>query len=395
MKFRDRLFSYKDPYDLAGSSGLFAAAMQEACRYQKDHNPEYARLLEARGFEPSMITDEASLASLPVIPTAVFKKHKLATPAGLSGIIGITATSSGTSGSMSVIRYDIGTLWQALKMTIRVTARRRLWSLKPCNYVVFGYKPHIGNRTAVTKTATGATLFAPGLCRVYALKYVNGEYSPDLEGVIAAMQKFVKSRFPARFMGFPSYTYFVMKMMKDRGLAVKLPEGSLIMLGGGWKQFYREQVDKGEFYALAREVLGVPEENIVEFFGAAEHPILYCDCPAHHFHVPVYGRVVIRDVNTLEPLPEGQIGLVNLLTPLVKSAPLLSVMTDDLGVLHDGRNCPCGCSSPYLEIIGRVGMAEIKTCAAGADERLNAAIDAVAAAAARTGADRGGQGGTK
>ena len=43
-------------------------------------------------------------------------------------------------------------------------------------------------------------------------------------------------------------------------------------------------------------------------------------------------------------------------------------MTDDLGILHDGDTCPCGVKSPWLEIIGRVGMADIKTCAAGADD---------------------------
>ena len=45
-------------------------------------------------------------------------------------------------------------------------------------------------------------------------------------------------------------------------------------------------------------------------------------------------------------------------------------MTDDLGVLHDGGECGCGCNSPFLEIIGRVGLKEIKTCAAGAAELL-------------------------
>ncbi len=192
MKFRDRLFSYKDPYDLAGSDALFAEAMRENCAYQQARNPEYARLLASRGFEPSMISGPDSLADIPVIPTAVFKKHRLATPGGLSGLISITATSSGTSGSMSVVSYDLGTLIQALKMAVKVTARRHLWSLKPCNYIVFGYKPHRGNRTAVTKTATGATLFAPALRRVYALKYSEGQYTPDLEGVIAAFDRLSK-----------------------------------------------------------------------------------------------------------------------------------------------------------------------------------------------------------
>lgn len=55
---------------------------------------------------------------------------------------------------------------------------------------------------------------------------------------------------------------------------------------------------------------------------------------------------------------------------MVKATPILSVMTDDLGILHDG-GCGCGIDSPYLEIIGRVGVKDIKTCAAGAAEILS------------------------
>lgn len=67
-------------------------------------------------------------------------------------------------------------------------------------------------------------------------------------------------------------------------------------------------------------------------------------------------------------MPNGTPGLVNLITPLIQSAPLLSVMTDDLGILHDAQKCGCGINTPYLEVLGRVGMADITTCAAGAEQ---------------------------
>ena len=124
------------------------------------------------------------------------------------------------------------------------------------------------------------------------------------------------------------------------------------------------------FYKLAKKTLDIDEENIVEFFGAVEHPILYTDCSHHHFHVPVYSKIVIRDPDTLEPIGMEKTGLVNLISPLCKATPILSVMTDDLGILHDGSNCPCGVKSPYLEIVGRVAPDDIKTCAAGAADIL-------------------------
>ena len=66
----------------------------------------------------------------------------------------------------------------------------------------------------------------------------------------------------------------------------------------------------------------------------------------------------------------GRVGLVNLISPLMTATPTLSVMTDDLGYLTPGEDCGCGIASPYLTILGRVGMADIQTCAAGASELL-------------------------
>ena len=151
---------------------------------------------------------------------------------------------------------------------------------------------------------------------------------------------------------------------------MKLPKGSKILLAGGWKQHYAQEVDKNTLYALARRVLGVEEENIHEFFGAVEHPIFFNTCKKHHFHIPAYARVIIRDVRTLKPLPMGEVGLVNLITPLINATPVTSVMTDDLGYLTPGEDCGCGVKSPYLTILGRAGLNDITTCAAGAAELL-------------------------
>ena len=129
-------------------------------------------------------------------------------------------------------------------------------------------------------------------------------------------------------------------------------------------------MEKPVLYDLAQRVLGIPEEHIIEVFSAVEHPILYADCVHHHFHVPIYSRVIIRDPETLAPLPPGQPGLVEFLTPLLTATPILAVMTDDLGILHPAGSCPCGNPAPWLEILGRVGLKDIKTCAAGAAELL-------------------------
>ncbi len=367
MSARTRLFRVRDPYDAAASEKRFWEAVQESHTFHYTHCSEYRTISDALRASPEDLRN-GGYDAIPFLPTLLFKNHHLfSMPAWR---LPIKATSSGTKGRFSRIGFDAGGLLCGLRMVLKIGKRRKLFSPIPVHYVLLGYKPHRGNATAVTKTAFGATLFAPALSRTYALTYGPDGYKPDLERIIDTLLRRSRSRFPIRLMGFPSYTYFVLRTMEERGLSVQLKKGSKILLGGGWKQFYAEQVDKSVLYGLARRVLGIEECDIVEFFGAVEHPILYADCDRHHFHVPAYSRVIIRDVHTLEPVPNGTPGLVNLITPMVRGTPILSVMTDDLGILQNGESCGCGITSPYLEILGRVGLKDIKTCAAGAAELL-------------------------
>ena len=369
MRNRNRLFKWKEPFAVKETEEVFLRAVKENCLFQYANCEEYRKILEHFDFKPEDLKEYKDIEKLPFLPTWVFKNYRLFSMPEIRMLI--KATSSGTKGKFSKIGFEISGLWCGLKMVLKVGAYRKLFSIKPVHYIVLGYKPHKDNKTAVTKTAYGATLFTPALSRTFALKMNKGSYEPDLDGVIRAIQKHALGKFPVRFMGFPSYLYFVLRKMEEENISVRLPKGSKILLGGGWKQFYTEQVEKQVLYALAEKVLGVPETEIVEFFGAVEHPILYCDCPNHHFHVPVYSRVIIRDTETLEPVENGRAGLVNLITPMVAATPILSIMTDDLGILHEGSSCGCGIESPYLEILGRIGMKDIQTCAAGAAEYLS------------------------
>ena len=206
--------------------------------------------------------------------------------------------------------FDAAGLLCGLGMVLSVARYHGLFSGKLTNYIVLGWQPHRSNKTVIAKTAFGNTLFAPALHREYALKFRGGAYHLDQEGLLAALVRYAKQGRPVRLVGFPAYTHFLLKEMERRGISLRLAPGSMILLGGGWKQFYREAVDKEVLYGEARDRLGIPETHIREFFGAVEHPISYCDCRFHHFHVPVYSRVLIRDVDTLEPLPHGPGGAI-------------------------------------------------------------------------------------
>ena len=368
MLSRQRLFWRLRPYDLPGSDRVFLQACRDNCAYHIRHCPGYAAICEHLGFSPERLQTTEDLALIPVIPTLFFKRRALFSMPEWR--MAMKVTSSGTSGRFSRIGFDWGVILAEAPMVVNLGFRHRLVSPKPAHCVILGYKPHKSNHTGVTRTMFGLTHFSPPLSRTYALQMVGGAYVPDLDRVAEKLKRLERSLFPTRIIGFPSYLWFGLQRMEELGLRLKLPKGSRIILAGGWKQHCAQEVDKGTLYALAEQTLGIPEENINELFGAVEHPVFYNACRRHHFHIPVYGRIIIRDPDTLEPLPMGRVGLVNLISPLMAATPTLSVMTDDLGYLTPGERCGCGISSPYLTILGRVGMSDIQTCASGASELL-------------------------
>ncbi len=367
MSSRYKLFHCFNPYAVDKTQVLFIKAIKENALFHYKNCLDYKRILDEKNFNPNTIQTYDDIIKLPFIPTLYFKHHHLMSLPEKKMII--KATSSGTSGKVSKIGLDWNSFKCGFWMVSNLARSHRFWSLKPVHYLIFGYRPTKHNQTAISKSANGFTYFTPVLSKTYALEWKNGKYENNLEGMKQALIKYEKSPFPIRTAGFPAYTYFLLKSMKDEGIRLQMPKGSIISIGGGWKNFQHEQVDKQVFYDIVKEVLDIDEDHIVEFFSAVEHPVLYMSCKHHHFHIPIYSRVIIRNPETFEEVPNGEIGLVNLVTPMLKSNPIASVITDDLGILHD-EPCPCGNNSKWFEIVNRVGVKDIITCAVGAQEYL-------------------------
>ncbi|SHI10439.1 Acyl-protein synthetase, LuxE [Sporobacter termitidis DSM 10068] len=368
MSYGGRLFFSRKIYDLERTDALFLNAVLENVRHHRGLCRDYDALLRSRGFSEESVQTSGDIYKIPPLPTLFLKNHPLYSvpPERLM----LKSTTSGTSGKVSQVGFDRSSAWRGAGMIAATFFTNRLVSPRPTNYVVLGYEPAKRNKIGAAKTAYAVTYSAPAVHRVYALKDTGSDYVLNTAGIVGALRRYEKQGLPVRFIGFPAYFMFLLKELAGAGLRLRLHPKSLVLLAGGWKQFFAERVDKPALYAMAEDVLGLGERRIREFFGAVEHPVPYFDCPHHHFHVPVYSRVVIRDT-ALRPLPFGAPGLLNLITPMLTSMPFTSVITDDLAVLHRGAECPCGIKSPYFEVLGRVGYADLKTCAAGASELLD------------------------
>jgi phenylacetate-coenzyme A ligase PaaK-like adenylate-forming protein len=361
-----RLFFARNPY-ITKNEDAFIEAVRENVRFQKAHCPAYAKILEQRSFSSIELESEADLYKIPPLPTLYFKRNRLLSAAASKCVL--TAASSGTRGKKSFVAFDRKTMFYGIGMAVRFFQYYHLITPIPAHYVVLGYEPSDHADMGAIKTAYGVTKFAPALSRIYALRDAGGTYEPNMDGVVRSLKRHAKSGFPVRLVGFPPLLYFLLCELEKNGARLRLARGSKILLGGGWKRFDGEAADRETLFCKAECALGIPRKDMFEFFSAVEHPLAYMRCENGRFHVPAYARVLIRDPETLEPVQNGEPGLLNLITPLVSSMPLVSVVTDDIAVLHDGGSCGCGCESPCFELLGRAGVRGIKTCAAGAAER--------------------------
>jgi len=370
MTARKQLLELENVYDQEGSSQLFMDAMRECVKHHYDNSDFFKKYMDDAGVKPEDLKTEADLIKLPPIHANFFKKYEvLSVP---RDTITEHVTSSGTTGQKSQMFFDKDSFDFGNAMIENEFRYYGFLSDEPTNYLLFTYEPaQVSKNLGTAKTDLGLLSYAPVNDTFFALRYNGIGHDFDVYGTIKALEEYEEQGLPVRIFGFPSFLYFTVQQMKDTGhRPLKLNKKSMTMLGGGWKGYADKQIQKSELYALVEEMLGIPEENCRDGYGSTEHSVPYFECPKHHFHIPVYSRMFIRDVETLEPLPYGKPGFANFITPHLLSVPAVSVLMGDMAVLHDPKECGCGIKTPFMEIIGRAGTSKGKSCAITASELL-------------------------
>ena len=297
---RSALFHHRHIYDLPGTGDLFVRAVRDNAAHHRDRCPFYRDLLASRAFDVDSIRTIGDCASIPVIPASFFKYHVALSMEQSDARI--YATSSGTQGQKSQMYFDRSTLRMGVAMVTRVLHYHRLISPWPVHYIMLGYEPSEGNPMGSAQTAMGITRFAPALKRTFVLRHTPSGYEVDAFGILRALRRCQRLRLPVRLVGFPAYLHMLLTRLRDMDLRLRLPRYSLVLLGGGWKQFDDRIIPREELYAMAEEYLGIPDKRCRDFYSAVEHSVAYAECSRHHMHVPIYSRVIIRDVKTLEPV---------------------------------------------------------------------------------------------
>lgn len=371
MKKIQELCDIRTPYlKECQTDDLFLSAMKENILWHQENNNFYKSLLNKKEFDVNSLQSIKDISTIPHIIANFFKFHEVKSVSDED--VSLHLTSSGTTGQKSQIFFDNWTIGSAQRMVDWIYESNQWTSDKETNYLLFTYEPEEGSKLGTAYTDNFLCKYAPLKSVHYGLRYLGKKegHKFDVFGCIEALKRYEEEGDPVRVFGFPSFFYFTLKKMKELGIApLKLNTDSLVFLGGGWKGHQNEAISKKEFYALCEQMLGIPNERLRDGFGSVEHCIPYIECSEHNFHVPVWSRVLIRDVKTLEVLEDGEVGYLNFISPYITSVPANNVLMGDLARKYS--ECSCGLETPWFEILGRAGISKNKSCAVAASELLD------------------------
>lgn len=368
----DRLLSLPDVYDASPEADeIFLEAMRDTVRWHHERSEAYRNLCALRGFDPESWSD---VAEVPHVFVNAFKAHELLSVPRDEVVLNLT--SSGTTGQKSQIFFDRVSLDRALGMVERVfDAIGFVNREEEVNYLLFAYDPEEAKNVGTAYTEDNLTTYTKRRKMFHALRWSpeTRSFELKLEEAYRKLREYADEHasggYPTRILGFPAF----LNRMVDHHNRIAAPDfdlgpRSFVHTGGGWKASEHEAIDKAEFRAKVSKAFGIPEANMRDGYGLVEHAVPYIECEAHRFHVCTFARALARDVVTLDPLPDGEFGFLELITPYIRSMPAHALLTSDLAAVHG--DCECGRKAKWVELRGRAGVKKNKGCAITAVETI-------------------------
>ena len=319
------------------------------------HNcKEYHDILDSMGCDPSSIAD---YHDIPFLPVRIFKELSLKSVDDADVVK--TMTSSGTSGQrVSKIFLDKTTAANQQKTMIRIVSEFIGSHRLPM--IVIDSPSVLKDRASFSARGAGILGFSMfGSERMFAL---NDDMSLNIEGLKVYLEKYAGK--PILLFGFTfmiwKHFYYELERLSKEGQKFDLSEGILIH-GGGWKKLVSESVSPQEFNRRLKEVCGIT--RVHNYYGMVEQTgCIYMECECGHLHASIFSDVIIRRPRDFKECPNGEEGIIQVVSTIPESYPGHSLLTEDLGTVLGEDNCPCGRKGKYFSISGRMSNAEIRGC---------------------------------
>ncbi|MDX1799117.1 MAG: hypothetical protein R3255_10750 [Candidatus Lokiarchaeia archaeon] len=143
--------------------------------------------------------------------------------------------------------------------------------------------------------------------------------------------------------------------------------------GGGWDGIKGEAkmdaVNKSRFIEYYEKVFNIKPKDIADIYAFTEGPTLFGGHWSEKYqdfilHCPNTSRIIVRDLDKLDPVSKGMEGLLEVITPYgVNGTINQAVLVDDIVELITESKCPeCGYEGAAFRVLGRLKNAQGKSC---------------------------------
>lgn len=175
----------------------------------------------------------------------------------------------------------------------------------------------------------------------------------------AELRAWLERHGQAPFLVF-AFTFMAWLHLVQGELQADLSQGILVHTGG-WKRLQEQAVDRKELRRRLRAATGL--RRVHDLYGMVEQTgSVFLELEEDRLLAPAFADVLVRDPKTLEPLPPGQPGLLQVLSLLPRSYPGHSLLTGDLGVVLAEDGPPGGLRGRRLQVLGRAPRAVLRGC---------------------------------
>ena len=329
----------------------FTFFLNNLTKYHYKRSKLYKKILDFYNFDPKK---KYSLNNLPFIPVRLFKNYDLKSIDKKS--IFKTLKSSGTSGNnLSKIYLDSFNAQNQLKVLSKITSN--FIGNKRLPMLVFDSKNILNNHKSLSArgaAVSGFSIFGRNL--TYAL---NEDLSLNTKFILDFYNKYKNQKF--LIFGFTSIIWE--KICLDLKLVNYSFDfkNAILLHGGGWKKLEKKKISNKQFKNTLNKYFNL--KKIHNYYGMVEQAgsiFLECD-KCGYFITSFFSDIIIRD-NNFKVTPDGEFGLVQLISLLPTSYPGHNIITEDLGMIAKNNKCSCSKLGKRFLIKGRVKEAEARGC---------------------------------
>jgi hypothetical protein len=301
------------------------------------------------------------VSDLPYIPVGLLKADPPLSFVGAEEIRRTLTSSATTSQSPSRVVLDAPTSRRMTKGTVLI-ARDFIGSARRPYLVVDTPDQKAGGNAL---GARGAAIQGLQPFAAETTWCLNSDERGDLHPDLDKLTRFAREKKDAEVLVY-GFTWILWnhfaKPLLEKGICLNL-EKAQVLHSGGWKRLQDQAVDKELFNRQLADVIGCPSESIIDFYGMVESVgIIFPDCAKGNKHAPVFGDVIVRDPLTLEPVSEGEFGIVQVCSVLPTSFPGNLLLTEDLAQVIGYDGCACGRRGISFRFAGRIPKAEVRGC---------------------------------